>query len=180
MPRRVAVPMMERTAAKKLAPQTGTEAAGDLAVGRGGAQFALGAVVIGADLGMVEEGEQVAAQLAVALSQSLAMPVGGGKPHDGIELAFQALAVTAPGALGQTVSSPGQHEGPQQQRLHARGEDRIARLDGELAIAQLMRQADLPVLGMAPLRAVEVGDPDHRPVPVHHLAHDTGARGCGG
>jgi hypothetical protein len=41
----------------------------------------LAAVVVGADLGMIEEGEEVLAQLAVALSQSLAVPVGGsGQP----------------------------------------------------------------------------------------------------
>ena len=39
------------------------EATGDPAVGHGGTQFALGAVVVSAQLGMVEEREQMAAQL---------------------------------------------------------------------------------------------------------------------
>ena len=43
----------------------------------------------------------------------------------------------------------------QQQRLRARREDAVARLDGELAGAQLVRQANLPVLGMPVLSAVE-------------------------
>ena len=38
------------------------------------------------------------------------------------------------------------------------------------AVAQLVRQADLPVLGMA-WRAVEVGHPERRPVPVQYLGH---------
>ena len=53
----------------------------DLATGGGGPAFVLAAVVVGADLGMIEEGEEVLAQLAAALSQSLAVPVGGsGQP----------------------------------------------------------------------------------------------------
>ena len=59
----------------------GSEAAGDLAIGGGGPEFVLAGVVIGGDLGVVEKGEEVLAQLAVALSQSLAVPVGGsGQP----------------------------------------------------------------------------------------------------
>ncbi len=38
-----------------------------------------------------------------------------------------------------------------------------------------MRQADLPLLGMALLRAVKVGHPKRRPVPVQHLGHHAGA-----
>jgi hypothetical protein len=49
------------------------------------------------------------------------------------------LAVAATRAVSQTVSSPRQREGPKQQQLHAGGEDRVARLDGELAIPELMR-----------------------------------------
>ena len=33
-----------------------------------------------------------------------------------------------------------------------------------------MREAHLPALGMTLLRAIEIGDPEHRPVPVQHLA----------
>src|SRR5208283_266047 len=38
-----------------------------------------------------------------------------------------------------------------------------------------MRQTNLPEIGMALLRAVEVGDPNHRPMASHHLAD---RRGC--
>jgi len=48
----------------------GSETAGDLALGGGGAEFALAAVVVRGDGGMVEEGEEVLAELAVALAQS--------------------------------------------------------------------------------------------------------------
>ena len=57
----------------------GAEAAGDLAVGGGGAQFALAAVVVGGHFGMVEEGEQVVADPAVSPAQSLAVSVGRGR-----------------------------------------------------------------------------------------------------
>jgi hypothetical protein len=66
----------------------------------------------------------------------------GSERHDGIERVLEAAAVFAAGALGQAPVPPGQHHGTQQQRLHARGEDGVARLGGEAAVAQLVRQAD--------------------------------------
>ncbi len=87
---------------------------------------------------------------------------------------FEATAVFATGGLGQVAVPAGQHHGAQQERLHARGEDGVARLDGVAAIAQLMRQTNLPRVGMAALSGVEVGDPDRWPVPVHHFGHDAG------
>ena len=122
----------------------GAEAAGDLAICRGRTQFAFAAVVVGGDLGMIEEGEQVVADLGVSLAQSLAVAIDRRQRHDGIERAFQTAAVFAPRAVGQTAVSPRQHHGAQQQRLHARGEHRVARVDGILAIAQLVGEADLP------------------------------------
>src|SRR5208337_692464 len=47
--------------------------------------------------------------------------------------------------------------------------------DRVLAVTQLMRQAHLPTLGMTLLRAVEIGYPDRRPVPIKHLGDHTGA-----
>ncbi len=46
----------------------GSEAAGDLSVGGGGPEFALAAIVVGGDVGMFEEGEEVLAELALALA----------------------------------------------------------------------------------------------------------------
>jgi hypothetical protein len=60
---------------------------------------------------MVEEGEQVVANLAVSPAQSLTMPVCGSERHDGIELAIQPSAVFAPCALGQIAAAPGKHYG---------------------------------------------------------------------
>jgi hypothetical protein len=40
-----------------------------------------------------------------------------------------------------------QHDGAQQQRLHAWGEDRVARLDGVFAIAQLVGAMPMSALG---------------------------------
>ena len=41
-----------------------------------------------------------------------------------------------------------QYNRPQQKCLHARGENLVSRRDGVLAVAQLVRQADLPQIGM--------------------------------
>jgi hypothetical protein len=43
--------------------------------------------------------------------------------------------MAAPGALGQLLAPPRQHDGPHQQRRHARGDNRVARLEGVMAIA---------------------------------------------
>jgi hypothetical protein len=48
----------------------GSAAAGELAVGGARAEFALAAVVVGGDVGMFEEAEEVLAELPVSLSQS--------------------------------------------------------------------------------------------------------------
>jgi hypothetical protein len=48
----------------------GSAAAGELAVGGDRAEFALAAVVVGGDVGMFEEAEEVLAELPVSLSQS--------------------------------------------------------------------------------------------------------------
>ena len=68
--------------------------------------------------------------------------------------------------------SAGDDHGAKQQRLHARGEDGITGLDGELAVPQLMGEADLPGVGMALLGAVEVRDPNGGAMAVHHLGDD--------
>ena len=120
---------------EQVGPPLRSEAAGDPAVGGGRPQFAFAAVVVGADLGMVEEGEEVTADLAVSLSQALAISVGGCERHHRVEFAFHPLAVLVACAFGQMMSPPGHHERAQQQRLHARGEDGVARLNGELAVA---------------------------------------------
>ncbi len=60
---------------------------------------------------MIKEGEEMLAQLAVALSQSLAVPVCRGKRHDGIERVLEAAAVFASSAFGQTAMSSGEDHG---------------------------------------------------------------------
>src|SRR5271166_3180138 len=62
---------------EQVSPPVGSEAACDFAVGGCGTEFTFAAVVVRADLGMIEEGEQVSADLAVSLSQSPAIAVGG-------------------------------------------------------------------------------------------------------
>ena len=48
----------------------------DLATGGGGPEFALAAVVVGADLGMIEEGEEVLAQPAALVQRGSWVRVG--------------------------------------------------------------------------------------------------------
>src|SRR3954465_14288284 len=118
----------------------GAEAASDLPVSGGVTEIALGSVVIGGHLTAAGEGEGGLAEQAVTLSQPQAVAVGGSERHDGIEVAFEAATVFAAGAFGQAAMAAGQHDGAQQERLHAWGEDGIACLDGVAAVAQLMRQ----------------------------------------
>jgi hypothetical protein len=66
------------------------------------------------------------------------VPVGGGERHDGVERPLEAAAVLAACALGQATVPARQRHGGQRQRLQARGEDGVARLDGEAAVAQPM------------------------------------------
>jgi len=162
-------------ACEQVGAPSGAEPAGDLAVGGRGPQLSFGAVVVGRHLGMVEEGEQVRAELAVSLPQPLAVTMGGRQCHDGIECALETPSVFAPGACGQVTAPSGEHDSAQQQCLHARSEHGVAGLGGVGAVTELMGQADLPRLGMALLRAVEVRHPERRPVPVQHLGHHAGA-----
>jgi hypothetical protein len=78
---------------------------------------------------MVEEGEQVQAELAISPPQPLAVAMGGRQRHDGVECALEAPAVFAPGAWGKVAVASREHDGAQQQRLHARGEHGVAGLD---------------------------------------------------
>src|SRR5271166_7000066 len=71
----------------------GSEAAGDFAIGGCGTEFAFAAVVVRADFGMVEEGEQVNADLAVSLTQSPAIAVGRRQGHHRVEFALHPLAL---------------------------------------------------------------------------------------
>lgn len=53
----------------------GSEPSGDLAICRGGPEFALGAVVVRGDVRVVEEGEEMITNLAVSSAQSSAVAV---------------------------------------------------------------------------------------------------------
>ena len=156
---------------EQIGAPVGAEPTGDFAIGRGGAEFAFAAVVVGSQFGMIEKGEQVISHFGVSLSQSPGVVVGGRQRHDGVELVIETASVLAPRALGQIAVAAGEHHGAQQQRLHARREHRVTRVDGILTIAQLVRQAALPLLGMSLLRAVEIGDPQRRAMPAQHLGH---------
>lgn len=124
---------------------------------------------------MFEKGEEVLADLAIPLAQALPVTVGRRQDHDGIETVLEASTVFAPGAGRERPMPARENDGAQQQRLQDGREDRVARVDGIAAIAQLVGQADLPRLGMATMRAVEVRDPDGGPMALHHFADDAGA-----
>jgi hypothetical protein len=70
--------------------------------------------------------------------------------------------VAAPRTVLQAAAPAADGDGVEQDLFDGRGEDGIAGLDGEVTIAQLVSQADLPRFGMAALGAVEIGDPDLR------------------
>ena len=93
---------------------------------------------------------------AVTFSQPLAMLIDWSECHDGIQVTVQSPLVGATRAFGQFLAPSRQHDRTEQQHLHAWREDLIASFDGVLAVAQLVRQADLPEIGMALLGAVQV------------------------
>ena len=100
-------------------------------------------IVVGWYVEMFQESEQVASVLAVAFPQPLAVLIGGNRTDDGVHIAVKPLLVGTTRAFGQPPPPPGNDDCPQQQRLHAWGEDR-ARFDDVLAVAQSVRQTDLP------------------------------------
>src|SRR6478736_3651394 len=132
MPRRAAVPMTERTAAKRSAPQSERKPPVTLryvAVGRSSRSLPL---LSAATSGWSRKVNRWSRTLPYRLRKALTMSVCGSERHDGIKRAIQPSAVFAPCALGQIAAAPGNHHGAQQQRLDPRGEDGIPGLDGEL------------------------------------------------
>ncbi len=121
------------------------------------------------------------------------MPVAGNQGHDGVEVSVEAPAVLVARAGRQGLAPARQDHGAPQQRLHARGEDRVTGIDGELAVSQLVREADLPLIGVTLLGSVEVRSlrrlpypalqgrvpsllrPDHGTVTAHDLVDHGGA-----
>src|SRR5271157_6560173 len=73
----------------------GTEPAGDLSIGGRRAQFPFTAIVVGRRIGMWKKCEQVAADFAIALSQPLAVLIGGSQRHDLVEFAIKPLLIGA-------------------------------------------------------------------------------------
>lgn len=98
---------------------------------------------------------------------------GGRQGHHRVEVAFQPPAASAAVGFSQMMPLARRHEGAQQRGFHARGEDGLARIEGELAVAQSMGQADRPIGGIALLGAVKVGYPKRRTMARHHLADHT-------
>ena len=97
--------------------------------------------------------------LAVSSAQSSAMAVNRGKRHDGIEVMVEATPPGASCRVREGAMAPRQHDGAEQQGLHSGCEDRIAGLARELAVAELVGEANLPVIGMTALGAIR----DRRP-----------------
>ena len=142
----------------------GTEAADDLSVHGHGPQFSLRAVIVGRDLGMAQEGEEVIADGQITLSQAFAMAVVWGQGQDGVEIALQPAAIFKPGAFLQGEAAAGEDDGAQDQGFHAGREHAVAGLDGVAQVSELVSQANLPGIGMTALGAVEVRDPELGPV----------------
>jgi hypothetical protein len=62
---------------------------------------------------MIEEREQVVADLGISLAQSPSITIDRCERDDGIERAFKTAAVFAAGAVGKAAVSPRQHYGAQ-------------------------------------------------------------------
>jgi hypothetical protein len=124
-----------------------------------------------------EKGEQAVADGKVALAQPLAVAVARLQREHRVQVPLQAATVFQARARLQLEPPPGQEDGTQQERLQARREHSVASLDGVAQVAQLVRQTDLPKVGMAALGTVEVGHPDRWPMPAQHLRdHGSPAR----
>src|SRR6478752_3842532 len=160
---------------KQVGAPVRSKATSHLAVCGGWPQFPFAAVVIGWCVGMIQECEQVAAVPAVTFSQALAMLIDWSECHDGIQVTVQSPLIGATRAFGQFLAPSRQHDRAQQQRLHARSEDLVARFAGVLAVAQLVRQTDLPEIGVSLLGTVEVGHPYAGPMAIEHIGHDAGS-----
>ena len=96
---------------------------------------------------------------AVSSAQSSAMAVNRGERHDGIEVMVEAPPPGASCCVREGAMAPRQHDGAEQQGLHPGCEDRIAGLDRECAVAELVGEANLPVIGMTTLGAIEIRRP---------------------
>ena len=68
---------------------------------------------------MREKGEQVAADFAIAFAKTPAVADGGSQSHDLVEFAIEPLLIGATVLSARLVPATGQHNRPQQQRLHA-------------------------------------------------------------
>ena len=84
----------------------GAEAVGDLAMDDAGTQVPLGAVVGGGHGGIGEEGEEVVAELAVALAQADAVRVGRLPRHDAVHAAFDVGVIAAQSGVAQLSAAP--------------------------------------------------------------------------
>lgn len=146
-------------AGEEVGAPVGTETAGDFAVDRRVAQFAFRTVVIGRDVGVIEKRQQRIPDFAVAFSQAATVLIFGRERHDFIEIVLEAALVTSSRRFRQFAASPRQHAHAQEPRLHARRKDHVSGFDGELAVAQLMSKAHLPLVGVALLRPVQIRHP---------------------
>jgi len=68
--------------------------------------------------------------------------------HDGVEVAVETPAVLLARARRQGLAPARQEHGPQQQRLHAGREGCVTGLASELAVPELVSEADLPTVGV--------------------------------
>ena len=140
---------------EEIGAPVGSEPSGDLAICRGRPEFALGAVVVRGDIRVVEEGEEMITNLAVSSAQSSAVVVDRGERHDGVEIMVEAPPPGASCSVRERAMAPRQHDGAEQQGLHSGCEDRIASLDREFAVPELVGEANLPVIGVPTLGAID-------------------------
>jgi hypothetical protein len=88
---------------------------------------------------------------------ALAILVSDRKRHYRVEVAVESGQIGSASLLGHVLASFGNDESSQKQPLHARSENCIAGFDRVSTASKLVRQTNLPSLGMALLGPIQIG-----------------------
>ena len=146
-------------------PPCAAETVGDLAVDRAGAQRPLRAVVGRREIPVLDEDEEMTADLPDDRLQLAAGRVARDQGHEAVEPTVKVGLVALERCVGEAIAPPPDGAGAFEQALQARREDGVARVDGVLHVADQMRETDLMLAsGPAHLAAIAVGDPVIRAV----------------
>jgi hypothetical protein len=125
----------------------------------------------GGNGGGIQKQAHVIANLGITFLQACPMGVGGLVSYAPVDTPLEITQVLIPRGGGQGVPAVVNRQGPQQDRLHARGNHGLPNLDRTWAISPWMGSTDLPVLARGvPLGTVEIGDPHGRSMVAQDVA----------